>query len=205
MRISYAWLIALIVGILVLLGTFLPIEPLVSLRSLLLQWGMILAAFALLVGVINLWKVHWFKVKNRQPGSGYSILLLTSLVITLVIVGFFGPTAAPSMWIFNNIQVPLEASLAALLAIVLIYAGIRLLSRRPNTFSIIFIVTAFLVLLGSAPLFYFNEIPQLSWLRSAIIQVPAVAGSRGILIGVGLGIVVTGIRILMGVDHPYGE
>jgi hypothetical protein len=205
MRISIPALIAMVAGLLVLLGTFIAVEPLFSLRNLLVQWAMILAAFTLLVGVINIWKVHWTKIKNHQPGNGYSYILLISLVLTLIVVGYFGPTTSPSMWIFNYIQIPIETSLAALLAVIFVYASIRLLSRRLNTFSVVFVVTALLVLLGSAPLYFFNEISQFNWLRSAIVQIPAVAGSRGLLIGVGLGIVATGIRILMGADRPYGE
>jgi hypothetical protein len=60
------------------------------------------------------------------------------------------------------------------------------------------------VLLGTAPLLVLNDVPQLNWLRSAIVQIPAVAGARGILLGVALGTVATGLRLLMGVDRPYG-
>ncbi len=197
-------IVAILAGLLVLLGYFVPLDMLQSVRAMLVQWVVILAAFGLLVGVINLGKVHWFKVRSRQPGSGYSVLLLLALVITFLVAIFFGPTASPSMWIFNHIQVPVESSLAALLAVVLAYTSVRLLIHRPNLFSVIFVVTILIVLLGTAPLLLFNEVPELSWLRSLIAQVPVVAGSRGILLGVTLGTIATGIRILMGVDRPYG-
>jgi hypothetical protein len=196
-------IVAMIAGVLVLLGYFIPVEPFLSLRNMLVQWAVILAAFGLLVGVINLAKAHWLKVRARQPGSGYSVLLLISLLVTFVIVVFFGPTGGPSMWIFNKIQVPIESSLAALLAIVLAYACIRLLSLRPTAASIVFVITVLFVLIGTAPVLLGAEIPQLSWLRNFIIQIPAVAGARGILLGVALGTIATGVRILMGVDRPY--
>jgi hypothetical protein len=41
-------------------------------------------------------------------------------------------------------------------------------------------------------------------LRSLLVQIPAVAGARGVLLGVALGAIATGLRILMGVDRPYG-
>jgi hypothetical protein len=31
------------------------------------------------------------------------------------------------------------------------------------------------------------------------------AGSRGILLGIALGILVTGLRLLLGIERPYGE
>jgi hypothetical protein len=204
MRAPLSTFVAILAGGLVLLGYFLPIEPLQSVRILLVQWAVILAAFGLLVGVINLGKTHWLKVRNHQPGRAYSLLLLIALILTAVVVLVSGPTGSLSMWAFNNIQLPIESSLAALLAIVLAYTSVRLLYRRPNLFSVVFVITALFVLLGTAPIFLFNEIPELSMLRSTIIQVPALAGTRGILLGVGLGTLATTIRILMGVNRPYG-
>ena len=196
--------IAILAGVLVLAGYFIPVEPIQDLRDLLVQWAVILVAFGLLVGVINLAKVHWSKVQTRQPGSFYSVILLLSLVLTFLVVVYSGPTSPPSMWIFNNIQVPVESSLAALLAVVLAYACVRLLNRRPNTFSIVFVITVLVVLIGTAPLLVFNNVPMLNQLRSVIVQIPAVAGARGILLGVALGTIAMGLRILMGVDRPYG-
>jgi len=40
--------------------------------------------------------------------------------------------------------------------------------------------------------------------RTWIERVPATAGVRGILLGVALGTVATGFRLLIGADRPYG-
>ncbi|MBN1146764.1 MAG: hypothetical protein JXA78_05885 [Anaerolineales bacterium] len=187
-------------GLIVLLGYF--VDLLAGLRELLLQWAVILAGFALLVGVANLVQVHLHKVSAGQQGSLYSIVLLVSLFLALLIAGF-SPTGAGSLFIYNYIQVPIEASLMALLAIILAYSAARLFYRRFNVFTLIFMGTALFVMIGSAsfPLF---DLPILRGLRDWIVQVWATAGARGILLGVALGIIATGIRILMGVDRPYG-
>ena len=126
------------------------------------------------------------------------------LILTLLIVGYLGPTDPVSLWIFNYIQIPIEASLMAILSIVLIYAGVRLLRRKPNLLTIVFIATAVVILLMSGPLFGI-DIPGLAELRIWIGKVPAVAGARGILLGISMGIIAAGLRILMGADRPYGE
>jgi type IV secretory pathway VirB2 component (pilin) len=190
-------------GVLVLLGYFLP-GPFSGIQSVLLQWAIILAAFALLLGIINLVLVHLKKIRTKQPGSIYSIVLLLSLVLTVIVVSISGPTGFWSLWIFNTFQVPVEVSLLAVLAIVLVYAGARLLRRRPKWYTVLFIVTALVVLLGSAPLFMLGEFGPLSALRAWLSQVPAIAGARGLLLGVALGTIATGLRILMGLDRPYG-
>ena len=204
MRTPISTAVAILVGLMILLGYFVPLEPLLSFRVMLLQWTVILAAFALLVGVVNLFRVHWTKVKTGQPANFYSFVLIVALGLTLAVVGYYGPTSTPSVWIFSYIQVPVEASLMALLTIVLAYAGVRLLHRRLNALSIVFLLTVLVVLLGTAPLLFIGEAPVLNLIRDLIVQIPAVAGARGLLLGIALGAIATGLRILMGADRPYG-
>lgn len=195
--------IAIISGVFVLLGYFFP-AILGGLQSLLIGWAIILSAFALLLGIFNLAMVHWKKMGTEGPASVYSIVLLISLVVTMVIAGFSGPTGSWTLWVFNTFQVPVEISLVAVLSVVLVYAGARLLSRRLKWSTVLFLVTVLLVLLGSVPLFLVGEIAPLTIIRGWLAQVPAIAGARGLLLGVALGTVATGLRILIGVDRPYG-
>ncbi len=196
-------IVAAIAGLFVLLGYFFP-SIFGGIQSVLIGWAIILAAFALLLGILNLALVHWKKANAKDPGGGYSMVLLISLILTLVFVGLSGPTGGLSLWIFNSFQVPVEASLLALLAIILIYSIARLLARRPHWNTILFLVTVVLVLLGTVPLLFVGEIAPLVAVRDWLSQVPAVAGARGLLLGVALGTVATGLRILIGVDRPYG-
>jgi hypothetical protein len=196
-------IIAIVSGLLVLLGYFFP-GIFGNIQSILIGWAIILAAFALLLGIFNLAMVHWKKVGTNGSSSIYSIVLLLSLVITIILVSFSGPTGSLSLWIFNTFQVPVEISLLAILAVVLVFAGARLLTRRLKWYIVLFLVTVLVVLLGSVPLFFLGEVAPLVALRSWLAQVPAVAGARGLLLGVALGTVATGLRILLGVDRPYG-
>lgn len=196
--------IAIAVGVLVLLGYFIPIDMLRFVRITLVQWAVILAAVAVLVGVINLFEVHWQKIRRRRKGSAYSILLIVSL-FTSVVIGIVVGTESPTLRFFlEAIIIPAEAALMALLAVTLVYASARLLRHRTDLISFIFLGVAVVILLAAAPL-PFGKIPFLSdlilpWLT----QVFAVAGARGILIGVALGALTTGLRVLFGIDRPYG-
>lgn len=194
-------------GLVVLAGYFIEQPLLVTLRSIFLQWAVLLGAVALLVGVANLFSVHWRKAAAGEKGSFYSMITIFSMMITLAVAAYFGLTGTWTMWIYNYIQVPVETSLMAVLAVVLIYAISRLLRRRISLFSAVFVLTGLVMLAGSAPLMGI-EIPGLHGpdgiLRSLITQIPAVAGARGILLGVALGTIATGLRVLMGVDRPYG-
>ena len=200
--------IAIASGVLVLAGYFFTQKAdgqaslLTYIRLALLSWAIILAGFAVFIGLINLFQVHFKKIQQKQKGSFYSLLLVISLAATFLF-GLVSPDQAQI--VFNTVQKPVEKSLLALLAVTLTYAGIRLLRRRFNLLSVIFLVTALLILLGTSPLPFLGDIPGLSdWVRPFITQVMAAAGARGILLGVALGTLTTGLRILFGGDRPYG-
>jgi len=192
--------IAIGFGLLTLLAYFLP-NLLGFLRDLLIEWALGIVAFALLIGVVNLLAVHWRKVRSGAKGV-YSAVLILSFAVTLIVVAWNKPTGQWSLWLFDYVQIPVEASLMAVVAVALIYAAARLLRRRMNGMLWVFFITALLILAGSAPL-YFVQGVDLQGLRSFIANALAVAGARGILLGVALGVVATGVRILLGADRPY--
>lgn len=206
MRALVSVVIALFFGLVVLIGYFIQVPFLVVIRDYLLQSALIVAAVALLIGAGNLLNVHIKKISTDLKSGFYSSILIASLFITIIIVGFFGPQDNASMWIFNNIQLATESSLLALLSIALLIALIRLLQRRLNAFTVIFVITVLLSLAGMSPLLGI-EVPLVygaGGLHVFISNVLATAGARGILIGVALGTLMTGLRIFMGADRPSG-
>lgn len=194
--------IAIAAGLLVLAGYFIP--ALAGLQALLLDWAMILAGMAALVGVFNLISVHGEKIRKRETGSVYSALLILSLFAAFIFGLLLGPEHPAMRMVVSGVIVPVEASLMAIVSVTLLYAAIRLLRRRAGMMSLIFLISALLILAGSASL-PFGEIPVLgNMLRPWLVQVLALGGVRGILIGVALGILTTGLRVLTAVDRPYG-
>jgi len=195
--------LAIATGILILLGYFINVPAVADFRLILLEWAVILAGVAALVGVGNLFSVHLQRVRQRVKGSTYSLLLLVSLLISLFLGVTPGLEAAQHIML-NAIMIPIEISLMALLAVSLTYAGIRLLRHRPTPIAILFIVTVLLVLLGTGAWPLIGQLSVFSDLRAIVDQVLAAGGARGILIGVALGTLTTGLRVLLGADRPYG-
>ena len=200
--------IAIAFGMIILAGYFFTLPILTNLRNIFLNLAIILTGFAVLAGIANLLLVHFKKVNRKEKGRAYSLILIVALGFTFLIglLAHYIPVAATLFGgIFRSIQIPVEASLMAMLAVTLTYAAIRLLRRRLNLLSIIFIITTLLVLFGTASLPFLGEVPVLGDLvRPIIAQVFAAAGARGILIGVALGTLATGLRVLFGADRPYG-
>ena len=189
-------------GVIVLLGYWVDLPALTAVRNVLLRWAATLTGVAVLVGILNLLYVHWLKVAQPREGGVYSLVMLIAFVITFLVVAVDTPTGSWSLWIFRYIQLPVETSLLAILAVLLVVAIARLVVRRPDSFTLLFLGTAILLMVAATYLPGF-DIPVVRSLRDWIIQVPVVAGARGILLGIGLGVVATGLRILFGADRPY--
>ena len=210
----FSTVVAIAFGFLVLVGYLFGVNAsgtpslLGQLQLFILNVAVILAGFAVLVGIFNLLIVHSEKIRQKQKGAIYSGILIITLLVTFLLglLAHFNLPVFKSLFsdAFLSIQLPIETSLMALLVVTLIYASIRLLRRQLNLLSVIFLLTAFLILVGTAPWPFLGDVPILSNLRAWIAQIPAGAGARGILLGVGLGTLTTGLRILFGSDRPYG-
>jgi hypothetical protein len=193
--------VAIAGGVFILVSLFVP--GFEELRNRILNWAVLLAALALLLGMVNLFSVHFEKLRNRQQPV-YSAILIIAMLATFGITAWEGSQALIPSWIFNNIEVPIEASLMAVLAVSLTLAAARLLQNRKDLMSIVFAITLFILLLGSGPLFGI-ELPFFTGRLGAYVSgILATGAMRGLLIGVALGTVLTGLRILIGADRPYG-
>jgi hypothetical protein len=200
--------IAALVGIVVLLGYFVNAEIILDLRQMLIQWAVLLAAAAIFMGLFNLLIVHWNKLNDQTPGWPYSAVLIFFFLVTLFLGLIFGPDFEIIQLLFNYVQLPIEAGLMALLAVSLVVAGYRMMAQRRDFFNLVFILTTILVLIGNSPWLMGSDsvIAHLFGnVRAWVSQVWAAGGARGILLGVALGAVATGIRVLMGAERPYGD
>jgi hypothetical protein len=200
-RAPFATAFAIGFGLLVLAGILIP--ELADLRNRILNWAVLLAAIALLLGLFNLFQVHFDKMRNKEQPL-YSGVLIVAMLATFAITVWEGSGGFFPTWLFNNIQVPVETSLLAVLAVTLTIAATRLFRERSGLMNTVFIITVFILLIGSGPLFGL-ELPYFTrTLGPFINNYLSMGAARGLLIGVGLGTLATGIRILIGADRPYG-
>jgi hypothetical protein len=196
--------IAIAAGAVVLLGYFLPLPGLMELRAMLLDWSVALAAVALVVGIWNLAGVHARKLRAGGAAAFYSATTLAALAITFALGMVAGVTSFWSMWVFDYVLLPVEAGLMALLAITLILAFTRIFTRRLTAPTLIFALTAVFAL-ATAFAWSGMEVFYLATLRAWLVNVWALAGARGILLGVALGAIAAGLRVIIGADRPYSR
>ncbi|MCL6431488.1 MAG: hypothetical protein K6V36_11620 [Anaerolineae bacterium] len=193
-------LVALLVGPVVLLDYFLENPVLDAAGRFLLEGAIVLAASALLLGLWNLLLVHERQIRRREPGWPASVVILLSTGATLAL-GLAGWGSGALTWFYRFVLFPLEASTGALLAFVAVSAAVRAW-RLSSLEGGVMLVVGVIVLVGTlAP--QGPALTALGPLRDWIVSVPAMAAVRGILLGVALGIIATGLRVLLWIDRPY--
>jgi hypothetical protein len=192
--------IVIAVGFITLLDFFVPLPLLHELSVVFKQWTIILTAFALLLGLVNLLQVHLARIVRRHEASaGYSAIVVITAVIVFAIGLLFGLPSDAMTWIFNNVYTPLQGAFFALVAFFLATAAYRALRAR-NLETTLMLLAALIVLIGQTPL-----LGVLADAREWILNVPSTAGVRGILLGVALGTLATALRLLIGWDRPFSE
>lgn len=196
------WLIAFISGAVVLLSYFTELPALQKVQRLCLEWFSILAAVGLLIGLLNLARLHLNKAITRQPESLFSLVVILGIFFTITLGTVFGLSGQPVIWLYQNIVVPVETSLVGILAVLLVYMAARLFQKGWSTYRAIFFFTVLIILFGSISFAQVN-ITGLVVFKAWLGQVWALGGLRGILLGVALGTVIAGIRILFGGERPY--
>lgn len=195
------------------------------------QWAIIMTACAAVLGVGNVARINMLKVSRKQKDWGYAVILLAGLLLmtllgTLLpifrsIFGIDSPWMVPDLLtpggeafrltgvtsgtlfdkIYNEVYVPLQATMFALLAWFIASAAFRAFRVRTLDASLL-AVTAMFVMIGRVPL---GELiwPGLPDISDWIMNVPNLAAKRAILIGAALGAISTGLKIIMGVERNF--
>lgn len=195
--------IASATGLAILAGYFFQ-ERLAPLLGLFIHWGILLVGLSGLIGIGYLLKMHFARITLNQKGRFYSAVVVSTFLFTLA-AGFIVPQSGEVFyrdWVLN-IQIPVEASLLAILAVTLLYSSLYLIRTRGWTpMSIGFLVSALVSLILNLGLIRFQPGSMgEEWLQ--FIRWLPLGGLRGILIGMALGGLIVGLRVLLALDRPY--
>ena len=202
--------IAIGFGLLTLVGLLGNAGLITMLADIFLQLVVITVALTVLIGIFNLLTVHLGRIVGRRGGWVYSIVLVLStlLVLGLTLAERANTLAtAPgqrsiSTILLESVQVSIESALAGLVLFALVYGAYRLMRRRVTWWGMLFTLVLLIILIGALPL---PGTTGLLGVRDWLIAVPVSAGARGILLGIALATVVTGVRVLIGQDRSYRD
>lgn len=177
------------------------IMPTGFLAQILLRVAVVSLAFGIIIGLVNLVLVNARRIVISQT---ITARLSSAVVLVSFLAGLLVPiiNAEWGKILLEDVQTTIESSLAALLFFALVYGAFRILRHKVTWTGVLFVLTIEIVLLGALPVGVFSPIRRFTdWL----MNVPVNAGARGILLGIALATLVTGLRVLIGQDRSYGE
>ena len=201
-RRQLAYVMTAVIGVIVGLSGFFDAAPIKLASRELLNWGVVLGAFALGLGFFNIMKIHGVKaVGGKGPDRIYSAILVVIMLVMIVIGLANGVTSSSYQFLYTSFLTPLDATIFALIAFYISSAAYRAFVAR-NTDAAILLVTAVIVMLGRAPV---GELlsAQFPVVTQWIMNVPNTAGQRGIIIGAALGAIALSLRLLLGIERSY--
>jgi hypothetical protein len=174
------------------------------LALLFIRIAVVTAALTIFIGVLNLLAVNSRRFITNPTARLSSAAVIVMFIATIAMY-LFRPTIDEQdgfEFLLENVQVPIESALAGLVFFALVYGAARILREKVTPAGLLFVLTVEIVLVGALPL---PGIEPLSRLTDWLINVPVNAGARGILLGIALATLVTGLRVLIGQDRTYGE
>ncbi len=198
--------LVILFGWLMLALYFIPLEGAQKINENLLDWTAIIGIFALALGIWSLISVNVDKIQYKKRDWPYSIVTLFGLFAMIVFGLKFG--GADSMFqgqesymfrhFFDDILIPIFSTMFSLLAFFIASAAYRAFRAR-SALATILLVGAIIVMIRFFPFIAEYTRPVADW----IINVPNLAAKRAIWMGVGLGIVATGLKVILGIERSY--
>jgi len=219
--------ICFLFGIVMIITQFSPHPVSKSIYERIISGVLIIGPFALVLATITLIQTHINRIQRRTEHWEYSLVVFAGL-ITMVVIGVpFGPENPVFVWLYANVQVPMDATMFSLLAFFIASAAYRAFRARSMEATLL-LVTALIVMLGNVPvgdlmwnkmmswtdlmwnktmswtgLSFFGIENQASAAREWILDNPNLSARRGIILGVSLGVISQSIRIILGIERSY--
>ena len=176
-----------------------------------IKWSLIISPFALVLAVITLIQTHASRIRFRSEHWQYSIIVFIGMIVMVLAGVPFGELNPVLVWLYDNVQVPMDATMFSLLAFFIASAAFRAFRARAFEATLL-LITAMFVMLGNIPVgdLVWEKLMSwtpwedgASWLRQWILDVPNTAARRGIILGVSLGVISQSIRIILGIERSY--
>jgi hypothetical protein len=168
------------------------------LATLFYSWAVILAAFALLLGVINVVWVHVQRIVMGRPDWALSAVLVAALsaVATAGLLAEQGAQSPLLTWVFEHVVAPGQSTMFALLAFFMAAAAYRFL--RIGRRGVGWLLVGLLLVLAVQMPATGSVLPNgLHLLANWLVDVPGMATLRGVLLGGAFALIVTAIRYLI--------
>lgn len=206
MKRQIPFLITLVAGLFCLIGFFVPHPSVRTFYDDIQQWVIVIVGATYVLGVANLLRINVEQVRRQARDWPYKVVLLGGM-IAMMAIGFSAGTryldpTSGFTWMYNTFYSPMAATMFSLLAFFIASAAFR--AFRIRTFeALLLAIAAFILMIGRVPIG--NAIhPAIPAAADWLMEIPQNAAKRGILIGAAIGVMATGIRLILGMERTYG-
>ena len=195
--------ITFIIGVIAVMDYYTTFTSVKDVFTIIKNWGVVLQAFALGLGAVNLFRVHGRRISKQGADWYLSAWLLLTLILFVAVGLGTGQFEAGTQyqWIYNSLFLPIGATMYSSLAFYMAFGAYKVLRAR-NLDAFLLFITAIFVILGNTPIFP-ATVPTFFYIREWIMTAIVGGAYMGIRIGVGIGAVVIGIRTLVGMETGY--
>ncbi|MDI9531024.1 MAG: hypothetical protein WBJ23_03330 [Anaerolineaceae bacterium] len=194
-----ALIVGTLSGLVVLAAMFLMPRGGAVLEAV-LRWVIILAAVALLVAVASLVLTHLRFIVAGRKGFLLSLVLVGSFTATLIF-GFLRGVDDPLFlkWVGAIVR-PIETALLGLVALVMMSAAMKIFRERGwSALTVSFGASAVVFLILGLGFLQSLKIPVINEVLRFVEGLPMI-GARGLLIGIGIGLLMMAFRVLFGME-----
>lgn len=172
-----------------------------NVRATVDEWFLVMESVMLLLGMINLTRIHGSNVRRRRTHWVASVVLLLAMY-GYILLGIYETTQGEHFsWIYTNILEPVNRTMFSLLAFYIASAAYRAFRIRSREAAVL-LVAGIIVMLTKAPIgaVIWSKLPSIgNW----IMDIPNAAAVRAIGLGAGLGGYAAYIRILLGLERSH--
>jgi hypothetical protein len=196
-------LIVFVAGLFMAIQFFVPHGTSEFVYEFVMDWTIIIGIFALALGIYSLIRVSVQKIQRKTPNWPYAFVVLGGLGGMIFFgLGFMGGVQSYMFRsFFNNVMIPLHATMFSLLAFFIASAAFRAFRAR-SALATVLLISAVVLMLRFNP--YMGPLgkPDAD-LAQWILNVPNLAAKRAIIIGIGLGMVATALKVILGIERSY--
>lgn len=193
--------IGTIAGGIVVINYFFNIPGLSVISSEIVSWRIVLAAFALALGIGNLTRIHGRRLRERRAYWPYSLVLLFTVYSYLALGLIASSNHVTYKFFWDNLYQPLSATWYSTTVFYMCSATWRAFRIR-NPQAAVLLISGMVVMLGSVGIGYAMS-PQIPKLSAWLIAIPNTSAMRGITIGGALGMVALSMRVILGLERGH--
>jgi len=195
--------IVFISGVFMAVQFFIPHANSEYIYEFVMDWTIIIGIFAVPLGIWSLARVSVSKIKRKSENWQYSVVILAGLFGMIFFgTGFMGGVESYMFRnFFNHVMIPLHATMFSLLAFFIASAAFRAFRAR-TALATVLLLSAIVLMLRFNP--YMGPLgPIDADAASWILNYPNMAAKRAIIIGIGLGMVATALKVILGIERQY--